>query len=203
MRLMISEMPCSASSRKPTGISSLTGQRSSPPALLEYFVEPVGIDEDRPRQRHDDDRHRQQKEDAADHVDPGAQARRQLPEDDVDPDMLVVQQRVAGGQQEHRREQVPLQLEPGVRADVEQVARHRIAGADQHRRQDQPVDGMADRSFSASIARLTANRKPTNSSRVRHGRIAATRPAIRFRPARRYQVIRARSDQIETLPSSP
>ena len=38
MRLMISETPCNASSRNPTGISSLTGQRSSPPASLEYSL---------------------------------------------------------------------------------------------------------------------------------------------------------------------
>src|SRR6185295_479253 len=34
-RLMISEMPCSAISAKPTGIRSFTGQRISPPALVE------------------------------------------------------------------------------------------------------------------------------------------------------------------------
>ena len=33
MRLMISEMPCSAIRAKPTGSSSLTGQRIRPPAL--------------------------------------------------------------------------------------------------------------------------------------------------------------------------
>ena len=33
MRLMISEMPCSAISAKPTGSSSLTGQRTRPPAF--------------------------------------------------------------------------------------------------------------------------------------------------------------------------
>ncbi len=34
--------------------------------------------------------------------------------DDVDANVLVVQQRIAGAQQEHRGEQVPLELEPGV-----------------------------------------------------------------------------------------
>ena len=33
MRLMISEMPCSAISAKPTGSISLTGQRTRPPAF--------------------------------------------------------------------------------------------------------------------------------------------------------------------------
>src|SRR5262249_47613914 len=35
MRLMISEMPCRAIRPKPTGSNSLTGQRTSPPALEE------------------------------------------------------------------------------------------------------------------------------------------------------------------------
>ena len=35
MRLMISETPCSAISAKPTGSSSLTGQRIRPPAFDE------------------------------------------------------------------------------------------------------------------------------------------------------------------------
>ena len=38
MRLMISEMPCSAISAKPTGSSSFTGQRISPPALDEVSL---------------------------------------------------------------------------------------------------------------------------------------------------------------------
>ena len=35
MRLMISEIPCSAISAKPTGSSNFTGQRIRPPALVE------------------------------------------------------------------------------------------------------------------------------------------------------------------------
>ena len=35
MRLMISDIPCSTSRPKPTGISSLTGQTIRPPALLD------------------------------------------------------------------------------------------------------------------------------------------------------------------------
>ena len=35
---MISEMPCSSSSPKPTGMISLAGQRTRPPALLEISL---------------------------------------------------------------------------------------------------------------------------------------------------------------------
>src|SRR5439155_24816994 len=62
----------------------------------------------------------------------------------VDADMLVVQQRIAGGEQEYRREQIPLQFEPAVGADVEGIAHARIAGADHDRGQNQPVDEMPD-----------------------------------------------------------
>src|SRR5690606_14089445 len=41
MRLMSSEMPCNASSPKPMGINTQTGQRTSPPVLLE--VSPLAI----------------------------------------------------------------------------------------------------------------------------------------------------------------
>ena len=58
---------------------------------------------------------------------------REAPGDDVDLDVLLAQQRVAGGEQEHRREQVPLDLEVGVRADVERLADDRVGGADQDR----------------------------------------------------------------------
>ena len=123
MRLMSSEMPCSASSKKPTGISSLAGQRISPPALAEISPLRQAFDEDRPGQPHDDDRHRQQEEDACRRCRSRPAARRDsVRGDDVDADVLVVQQRVAGAEQEHRREQVPLQLEPGVRARVERIA---------------------------------------------------------------------------------
>ena len=64
--------------------------------------------------------------------------------EDIDADMLVVQERVSGGEQKHRRKQVPLQFEPGVRAHIERVADHRIAGADDNRGQHQPIDEVPD-----------------------------------------------------------
>ena len=85
--------------------------------------------------------------------------RRQPAGDDVDAHVLVVQQRVAGAEQEDRREQVPLDLEEGVRAVVEQLAHGGVGGADQHRRRgpaSRPVRPM--RSVTASIARDRASR---------------------------------------------
>ena len=58
--------------------------------------------------------------------------------------VLVAQQRVAGAEQEHGREQVPLDLQEGVRADVERLADDRVDGADQHRGQHQPGHPAAD-----------------------------------------------------------
>ena len=63
-----------------------------------HLVPLVGVDEHRPRQPHDQDRHRQQEEQRAEDVDPGLRARRQAAGDDVDAHVLVVQQRVAGAE---------------------------------------------------------------------------------------------------------
>ena len=46
----------------------------------------------------------------------------------------------AGDQQEHRRVEIPLQFEPRVGADVERVARHGVAGADDHGGEPEPGD---------------------------------------------------------------
>src|SRR3546814_17758797 len=62
----------------------------------------------------------------------------------VDADMLVAQQRVAGAEQENRREEVPLQLEPFVRTGVERVADGCIARTDHDGGQDQPVNQTTD-----------------------------------------------------------
>jgi hypothetical protein len=49
-----------------------------------------------------------------------------------------------GAQQEHGREQVPLDLEPRVAAVVERLADDGVAGADHHGGQHEPGDGPAD-----------------------------------------------------------
>ena len=56
----------------------------------------------------------------------------------VDPDMLVQLQHVGGAEQEDAGEHLPLDLEPGVRAEAEEIARRGVAGADQAAEQHQP-----------------------------------------------------------------
>src|SRR6267378_829784 len=76
------------------------------------FVPRVGLDEKRPRQIHDDERHRQQEEETAEEVYPALRSPRQASGDDVDADMLVAPQRIAGAQQKDGGEEIPLGLEP-------------------------------------------------------------------------------------------
>src|SRR6266566_5069760 len=73
-----------------------------------YFVPRVGLYEKRPRQPHDDQRHWQQKEETAEEIYPALRTPRQPPGDDVDADMLVAPQRIAGTQQEDGGEEIPL-----------------------------------------------------------------------------------------------
>ena len=141
---MISETPCRPSKPKATGISRRTGQRISPPGSDEYswisneltsegqLYQPMMIDG------------RQQHEDAAEDVDPRLCARREPAADHVDAHVLVAPQRIGRDQQEHRGIEIPLQLEPGVGADVERVARDRVAGADDHRGKPEPGHRLAD-----------------------------------------------------------
>ena len=75
----------------------------------------------------DDDVDQRQHEDGeADDVDPDLRALREAARDHVDLDVPLAQHRVAGGEQEHRGEQVPLDLEVGVRAGVERLADDRV-----------------------------------------------------------------------------
>ena len=100
------------------------------------------------------------------------------PGDDVDLDVLLAQHRVARGEQEHRREQVPLDLEVGVRAGVERLADDRVERADQHGGEDQPRDPAADRiRCMRSISRERVSRGATELSvESRNGRLGASRP---------------------------
>jgi hypothetical protein len=51
----------------------------------------------------------------------------------------------AAAPEEHRgREEVPLQFEPGIRADVERVANHGVAGAHHARQEHQPAGELAE-----------------------------------------------------------
>src|SRR5690606_20045372 len=62
----------------------------------------------------------------------------------IDPHMLVAQKGIASRQQENRAEQIPLQLKPGIGADAEHLADHRIGSTDDDDNQRQPYDNFAN-----------------------------------------------------------
>lgn len=80
----------------------------------------------------------------AEQVDPVLHPARKGTIDDVDADMLVLPQRIGGGQHKGAAEQVPLRFEPGIRRHVECLADDGISGADQNGDQDEPGNGLAD-----------------------------------------------------------
>ncbi len=63
---------------------------------------------------------------------------------DVDADVLVEGERPGSGEQEHGGEQPPLQLEPSVGAQIEELTNDGIAGAYHRGCDDQPGDLLAD-----------------------------------------------------------
>jgi hypothetical protein len=80
----------------------------------------------------------------ADDVDPDLRALGKTARDHVDAHVLLAHHGVAGGQQEDGGEQVPLDFQERVGADVEGLADHRVRGADQHGRQHEPGDPATD-----------------------------------------------------------
>ena len=123
--------PAAAASSSPNGSRNLTGQSSRPPALEE--CSPLWKLVRKNSQREED--HRQHRRDRKRMMPMtsvqslprcGARAVEQ-----VDPHMLVQPQHVGAAEQEDAGEHLPLDLEPGVRAEAEEIARGGVAGADQ------------------------------------------------------------------------
>ncbi len=144
MRLMISEIPCSAIKKKPTGSIELDRPAQQAAGVGRDFTDPPGFDEPRPGEVGQDHADRQQEQKAADDVDPDPRAFRDHAVDEVDAHVLVHLERIGGAEQHHAGEHVPLDFEPGVRARAEQVAAGRIARADQAGEQHQPVGNHAE-----------------------------------------------------------
>jgi hypothetical protein len=117
------------------------GEAAGVARLLVGFV---GEDKDRPRHVHDGDSHRHQEENDAEDVDHRLAPPGEATSDKIDTHMLVAHQRVTGAKQENRREQVPLNLEKGVRAVVDGVTHDCVTGTDQGDDQHQPDDALAD-----------------------------------------------------------
>ena len=139
MRLMISEMPCSAISAKPTGSSKLHRPADQAAGIGRDLADPPGFNEPGPREIHEDDADRQQEQKTADDVDPDARTLGDHAVDEIDAHMLVHLERIGRAEQHHGGEHVPLDFEPAVRAHAEQIAAEGIAGADQAGQQDHPV----------------------------------------------------------------
>ncbi len=134
--LMISEMPCKASSTNPISSSALAGQMISPPALVEISpllkdVHDIGheVDSSSAARRASGRRHARTGRSSA------ACAATTAVED-VDADMFVLLQRIGGGEHEGRAEEIPLQFQPGIRRHVEHLADDGVAGADQDCQQE-------------------------------------------------------------------
>ena len=52
--------------------------------------------------------------------------------------MIVFEQGISSGKQEHRAKKIPLQLKPGIGAGVENLSNHRVGRADDDDDQGQP-----------------------------------------------------------------
>ena len=109
-----------------------------------FLAEPPRFDEPGPGEINEDHADRQEKQHAANDVDPDARALRYHPVDQVDADVLVHFERVGAAEQDHAGEHVPLHLEPAVRAFAEQITAHGVAGADHAGQQHQPVRHHAE-----------------------------------------------------------
>ncbi len=103
-----------------------------------------GGDEERPGRPHDDRGHRQQEQRMADDLDRIAQPARIALVQDVDADVLVQGECPRSSQEKYGAEQPPLQLEPGIRAGIEELANDRIARTDEGGHDDEPRNRSAE-----------------------------------------------------------
>ena len=143
MRLISSEKPWTSRSVNARGIRNLDGIDRQAAGVGRLLVLQQRAPEERPAQIGDHQRHRDQEEQVADHVDPVARALGQRAVHDVDADVLVGEQRPRRAQQEHGTEQDPLDLEPRIGRGVEDLADGGVGGTDQHGGQDGPGDEPA------------------------------------------------------------
>ena len=95
MRLISSDMPCTSSNVNPMMISDLAGHCGKPACVARLLVDLDRAHEERAAGDDHDDAERHQKNRMTDEVDAVAQLLGQHIVDDIDPDMLVVEQRPA------------------------------------------------------------------------------------------------------------
>src|SRR5690242_11289726 len=106
----------------------------------------------------------------AKHVYPVPHALRQRIVYDVDADMFIRQKRPGRAQEEDGAEQNPLQLKPGVRRDVENLADDRVDRTDNHRDEDGPGYHVTD----ASVEAIDGTAKPQESTHFRSPKFETT-----------------------------
>ncbi|MGY3466503.1 hypothetical protein ACVW0I_003374 [Bradyrhizobium sp. LM6.11] len=123
--------------------SDLAGHCGRPPALPDCsLIWSERRKNGTPVYDHDDGQ-RYQEEEVPDHVDDVANPLRHHAVEDVDPDVLVIEQRPGRAQQEHDAEKHPLQLEPRVGGRVQRLSNNRIQRRDDDGNQDQPRQALA------------------------------------------------------------
>ncbi len=159
--LMTSDAPWSASKAKPTGMSSLIGHRMSPPGseecspicqefksdgqLYQPIITTAGSSMNNPPKISIHACARCESFPAMTSMRTWSlRAMRELSRYDVDAHMVVALERPRGDQQEHDGVEVPLDLEPGIRAHVDGVAEYRVHRADDHGQQTEPGGDLAD-----------------------------------------------------------
>src|SRR3990172_4937869 len=104
----------------------------------------VRVPHEGPRGEHDHDRRGVEEHEVQDEIGPGLPARGPSRVDDVHPHMLVPEHGVAGGQQVHHAEEMPLQLLQPHGAGAEGVTHDHVEEDHQDHEQHEPRDGPAE-----------------------------------------------------------
>ena len=116
--------------------------------------------------------------------------------------MLLAQHRVARGEQEDRREEVPLDLQIGVGADAERLSHRSVAGADEHRGEHQPGDPAPDE-FAQAIDGARKRQEGGHEISRLAGRPAANRADSRQARRARRAVLPLGSSAMPARPTPP
>src|SRR5262249_9585604 len=115
-----------------------------PPGIRGNLVDFPGVHEPGPGEIDENGAHRQKEQEAADNIDPDARALRGHAIEEVDADVLVHLQGLGAAEQHHGGKHVPLDFQPAVRADAEEVAAEGVPRADEAGKQHEPVGDHAE-----------------------------------------------------------
>src|SRR5690606_23162247 len=96
------------------------------------FLQAIRLVEVRQRQPEDECGSRKQEKHNSNNLNVNLSARGKAHGQNVDPHVLIAQERIPGGKKKYGTKQVPLQFEPCIRTGVKNLANDGIAGADEH-----------------------------------------------------------------------